>query len=181
MSDTQWPRYQVFEQLAADQPHQNAGSVHAPDDEMALQMARDVFVRRPPCMDLWVARQSAIFGRTAEQLADPAWRAGAPAPGEPQAFAVFCKTRQAGTHTYLGQVQAAGPAEALERALAELAPPDALVWWVLPERAIRHSDPADAESLFAPARDKTYRDQSEYRSVALMYEIKQAQAKENQP
>ena len=181
MSDTQWPRYQVFEQLAEGQPHQNAGSVHAPDDEMALQMARDVFVRRPPCMDLWVARQSAIFSRTAEQLADPGWREDAPAAGPAETYAIFCKTRQAGTHVHLGQVQAGGPAEALELALSELARPGALVWWVLPERAIRHSDPADADSLFAPAHDKTYRDQSEYRSVALMYEIKQAQAKEDQP
>ena len=46
MTDTQWPLYEVFEQERPGQPHRNAGAVHAPDPELALQNARDVFVRR---------------------------------------------------------------------------------------------------------------------------------------
>src|SRR5262245_16462431 len=69
LMDTQWPRYEVFEQERPDQPHHNAGAVHAPDAELALQNARDVFVRRPDCYSLWVAPASAIRSWTAEELA----------------------------------------------------------------------------------------------------------------
>jgi ring-1,2-phenylacetyl-CoA epoxidase subunit PaaB len=70
MTDTQWPRFIVFQQAKVDAPHQYAGSVHAPDAEMALMNARDVFVRRPTCVSLWVVPSTAVFSRTAEELAE---------------------------------------------------------------------------------------------------------------
>jgi len=36
------------------------GSVHAPDPQMALQMARDQFARRLECVSLWVVRSKDI-------------------------------------------------------------------------------------------------------------------------
>ena len=73
MSDTQWARYQVFEQAGADAPHTGAGSIHAADDEMALLTARDVFVRRPECVSQWIVRADRILERTAEELAARVW------------------------------------------------------------------------------------------------------------
>src|SRR5215510_1998522 len=69
MTDTQWPRFIVFQQAKAGEPHQYAGSVHAPDAEMALMNARDVFVRRPACVSLWIVPAAMIFSKTAEELA----------------------------------------------------------------------------------------------------------------
>ena len=56
MTDTQWETYEVFHQAKRGEPHEHVGSVHAPDPEMALQMARDQFARRLQCVSLWVVR-----------------------------------------------------------------------------------------------------------------------------
>ena len=66
--DTQWMRFEVFLQERPDQPHRSVGSVHAPDAEIALQNARDVFVRRPRAHSLWVAPARAILARTQQEL-----------------------------------------------------------------------------------------------------------------
>ncbi len=59
---------------AADSPHLNCGSIHAPDGEMALLNARDVFVRRPDCVSLWVAPAARVAEVTVDGLADLAPR-----------------------------------------------------------------------------------------------------------
>jgi len=89
----------------------NAGSVHAPDDELALLIARDVFVRRPDCLDLWIVRSDDILSRTSQELETT------PSPSEHgstqssmrQRFHVFQKRSQAGMETfveYVGEVEA---------------------------------------------------------------------------
>ena len=40
--------------------HVHAGTVHAPDAELALQNARDLFTRRSEGVSLWVVRSSDI-------------------------------------------------------------------------------------------------------------------------
>lgn len=60
MNDTQWETYEVFHQSKKGDPHISVGSVHAPDPEMALQMARDQFARRLKCVSLWVVRTKDI-------------------------------------------------------------------------------------------------------------------------
>jgi len=57
---TQWPLWEVFLQPADGSPHEHAGSVHAPDAEMALQNARDVYTRRGEAVSLWVVPAAAI-------------------------------------------------------------------------------------------------------------------------
>ncbi|GAB4154097.1 MAG: phenylacetic acid degradation protein [Candidatus Promineifilaceae bacterium] len=167
MSDTQWPRYEVFKQDTPDKPHQAVGSVHAPDPEMALLNARDVFVRRPRCHSLWVAPAAAILSRTAQELAaDPDWdQAEAPGDQPAQTYLVFRKTSQRRAMTFVehvGDVQAATPLQALRQAVALFTDEPAFVWWIVPATAIHHSDDHDVDSLFAPALDKTYRHQSAY-------------------
>jgi ring-1,2-phenylacetyl-CoA epoxidase subunit PaaB len=54
MTDTQWETWEVFHQTKKGDPHIHVGSVHAPDADMALQMARDQFARRLRCTSLWV-------------------------------------------------------------------------------------------------------------------------------
>lgn len=60
MSDTQWPVYEVFHQQARGEPHIYVGSVHAPDAEMALIMAKEQYARRQACVNLWVVPHEAI-------------------------------------------------------------------------------------------------------------------------
>jgi ring-1,2-phenylacetyl-CoA epoxidase subunit PaaB len=60
MTDTQWETFEVFHQTKKGDPHIYVGSVHAPDPEMALHMARDQFARRLKCVSLWVVRTKDI-------------------------------------------------------------------------------------------------------------------------
>lgn len=58
--DTQWPVFEVFHQSARGEAHIHVGSVHAPDAEMALLLAKEQFARRQSCVNLWVVPVEAI-------------------------------------------------------------------------------------------------------------------------
>lgn len=180
MSDTQWPRYVVFEQDFERNPHKLAGSVHAPDAELAMFNARDVFVRRPTVISLWVARAETIFAKTREELvANPDWGDDLqPAEGEPEPYLVFGKPHHRGTHEYLGEVQAADPPHALAEALQVFGGAEPIVWWVLPARALTKSTPEDIELLFEQAKDKPFRHQSNFRVATRMRAIKERESGE---
>ncbi len=178
--DTQWPRWEVFEKERPDSPYRNAGSVHAPDPEMALENARDVFVRRPRCAGLWVAPSTAVFTKTAAELFDPSWRSTPPdadtdpgAPAEP--YLVFQKQTQRATETFVahvGEVAARSPQEALTLALEQFDHNDVFVWWVCPARVIVSTEESDSEPMFAPAESKPYRHPQFYKVVTQLREIK---------
>lgn len=57
---SQGPLWEVFTQPSDGKPFEHAGSVHAPDAEMALQNARDVYTRRGEAVNLWVVPADAI-------------------------------------------------------------------------------------------------------------------------
>jgi ring-1,2-phenylacetyl-CoA epoxidase subunit PaaB len=175
MSDTQWPRYQVFLQDKPGAPYQDVGSVHAPDGELALFNARDVFVRRPQCFGLWVVRADKILSKTAEEI--PAWLKEEPSEtgksSSLEPYFVFYKEKPAGTQTEIGQVQADSPENALRTAFEvygkNVAP---FVWWVFPARSITRSDLQDIESMFEPAKEKTFRMSTDFRTHSAMRKIK---------
>lgn len=174
VEDTQLARFEVFLQERPGKPHQDAGSVHAADPEMALYNARDVFVRRPECSSLWVVPAEAIFSRTAQEIEQPGSldpEGGMDRP--PETFYVFCKTQQAGPRTLAGEVQAGSPPEALRLALATFpAGKSPLAWWVVPVSRLLRSEAGDAESLFAPARDKAFRQATDFHTLTAMRRIR---------
>ena len=55
-----WPLYEVFIRSANGLHHKHAGSLHAPDPEVALQNARDVYCRRQEGVSLWVVESKHI-------------------------------------------------------------------------------------------------------------------------
>lgn len=173
MTDTQWPRYEVFKQDNPQKPHEAVGSVHAPDAEMALLNARDLFVRRPSAVSLWVVKATNIFTMTREEVeANPDfWLKVGKAAGTPTTFHLFTKTSQRRSMTFVrhaGQIEAATPELALHEAIenGRFAADDVWVWWVVADEFIHRSDDDDIDSLFAPAVDKTYRQQSHYGFVS---------------
>jgi ring-1,2-phenylacetyl-CoA epoxidase subunit PaaB len=179
MTDTQWPAYQVFKQDRAGVPHENVGTVHAPDAEMALLHARDVYVRRPACASLWVAPVTSLTSKTAEEWArEPIDAAHGPHPAVP--FLVFRKESHRGSHVFVGRVMAGDGPRAVHKAAEQYPSPPALVWWVVPEVAVTRSDPDEAEAMFAPAEDKSYRDQAFYRTDTMLREIELRRAREGQ-
>jgi ring-1,2-phenylacetyl-CoA epoxidase subunit PaaB len=173
VDDTQWPRFQVFKKDRADLPFENVGSVHAPDGEMALQNARDVFVRRPDCSGLWIVPTDVIAAGSSQMApdgeSDPQETAEAREP-----FCVFVKLDHSGTHVYRGMVEASTPRQALCLARESLDDParPGIVWWVFPARAVVQSEADEAESMFEPARDKLYRQPAYYRTDSMMRAIK---------
>ncbi len=74
MSDN-WNLWEVFVRPRRGLDHVHAGSVHAPDAEIALQHARDLFTRRGEGVSLWVVRSADIVASDpgdAGELFDPA-------------------------------------------------------------------------------------------------------------
>ena len=64
ISDSEWPLWEVFVQEKQGAPHENAGSLHAQDSEMALQNARDVYARRERLLSIWVVESRHITATT---------------------------------------------------------------------------------------------------------------------
>ncbi|MCE2527832.1 MAG: 1,2-phenylacetyl-CoA epoxidase subunit B [Actinomycetia bacterium] len=62
-----WPLWEVFIRQRRGMSHIHAGSLHAPDAEMALQSARDVYTRRGEGVSLWVVRSSDITTSDADE------------------------------------------------------------------------------------------------------------------
>ena len=56
----EWPLYEVFVRGKRGLNHVHVGSLHAADDAMALQNARDVYTRRNEGVSIWVVPAAAI-------------------------------------------------------------------------------------------------------------------------
>lgn len=70
-----WPLWEVFVRAKRGVSHVHAGTVHAPDAELALQNARDLFTRRSEGVSLWVVKSSEITASDPDDhgaLFDPA-------------------------------------------------------------------------------------------------------------
>jgi ring-1,2-phenylacetyl-CoA epoxidase subunit PaaB len=70
-----WPLWEVFVRARRGVSHVHAGTVHAPDAELALQHARDLFTRRSEGISVWVVPSTAITASDPDDrdsLFDPA-------------------------------------------------------------------------------------------------------------
>jgi ring-1,2-phenylacetyl-CoA epoxidase subunit PaaB len=73
-------------------------------------------------------------------------------------FEVFIRARGGLDHKHVGSLHAADPGMALDHARdLYTRRQEGVSIWVVPSKAIIASDPAEADSLFEPARDKIYR------------------------
>lgn len=180
---TQWARFHVFVQIRPGEPHQDSGSIHAPDAEIALLNARDVFARRPECVSMWVVPAEAIYPKTAEEIQDLPGASFEQTDGEPAAYMlqtaipetyyVACKYKQTGSQTLVGSVEAASPSQAMGKAIEKFsAELPALVWWVFPASLVTQSDPAEVGILYDPAKDKGFRLSTDFRTHTIMRELK---------
>lgn len=60
MSKKSWPLWEVFIRSKAGLHHKHAGSLHAADQEMAIENARDVYTRRQEGISIWVVESKNI-------------------------------------------------------------------------------------------------------------------------
>ncbi len=59
-STANWPLWEVFVRPKRGVSHVHSGTVHAPDAELALQNARDLFTRRSEGVSIWVVKSADI-------------------------------------------------------------------------------------------------------------------------
>jgi ring-1,2-phenylacetyl-CoA epoxidase subunit PaaB len=85
-------------------------------------------------------------------------------------FEVFIRARSGLEHKHVGSIHAADARMAIEHARdVYTRRQEGISLWVVPSAQIVASDPAEAESLFEPARDKVYRHPTFY---AIPEEVK---------
>ena len=58
--NTEWPIWEVFIRSKNGLEHRHVGSLHAPDSEMAIENARDVYTRRQEGVSIWVVESQHI-------------------------------------------------------------------------------------------------------------------------
>lgn len=62
-----FPLWEVFVRARRGLSHNHVGSLHAPDAEMALRNARDVYTRRQEGVSLWVVRAEDITASSPDE------------------------------------------------------------------------------------------------------------------
>ena len=60
MTDDAWPLWEVFLRARRGLNHVHVGSLHAPDAELALRHARDLYCRRNEGISIWVVRSTDV-------------------------------------------------------------------------------------------------------------------------
>jgi ring-1,2-phenylacetyl-CoA epoxidase subunit PaaB len=66
--------YEVFLRRAGKEPFTHVGSLDAPDDELALVLAREAYVRRGEGDEMWLVERGHVLVGGAELLASGADR-----------------------------------------------------------------------------------------------------------
>jgi ring-1,2-phenylacetyl-CoA epoxidase subunit PaaB len=59
-ASSNWPLWEVFVRPKRGVSHVHSGTVHAPDAEIALQNARDLFTRRSEGVSIWVVKSADV-------------------------------------------------------------------------------------------------------------------------
>jgi ring-1,2-phenylacetyl-CoA epoxidase subunit PaaB len=57
----QFQTWEVFHQKSRGTHHTHVGSVHAPNQEVAMLFAKEQYARRMKCVNLWVVKTKDIF------------------------------------------------------------------------------------------------------------------------
>lgn len=65
-----WPLWEVFIRSKQGLHHKHVGSLHAPDAEMAINNARDVYTRRQEGISIWVVASENITASNPEEAAE---------------------------------------------------------------------------------------------------------------
>lgn len=63
----EWPLWEVFIRGQHGMSHRHVGSLHAPDAEMAVKNARDVYTRRNEGVSIWVVEAVNVTASSPEE------------------------------------------------------------------------------------------------------------------
>jgi len=62
-----WPLWEIFIRSKQGLHHKHVGSLHAPDAEMAINNARDVYTRRQEGVSIWAVPSEQITASNPEE------------------------------------------------------------------------------------------------------------------
>jgi ring-1,2-phenylacetyl-CoA epoxidase subunit PaaB len=62
-----WPLWEIFVRSRRGLSHIHVGSLHAPDAQMAVRNARDVYTRRNEGVSIWVVPSAVITASSPEE------------------------------------------------------------------------------------------------------------------
>jgi len=63
----EWPLWEVFIRGQHGLSHRHVGSLHAPDAELAMRSARDVYTRRNEGVSIWVVPSAQIIASSPDE------------------------------------------------------------------------------------------------------------------
>ena len=63
----EWPLWEVFIRSRQGLDHKHVGSLHAADEKMAIENARDVYTRRMEGVSIWVVESRHIHASSPEE------------------------------------------------------------------------------------------------------------------
>ncbi len=63
----EWPLWEIFIRGQYGMSHRHVGSLHAPDAEMAIKNARDVYTRRNEGVSIWAVEARHIAASSPEE------------------------------------------------------------------------------------------------------------------
>ena len=66
----EWPLWEVFIRGQHGMSHRHVGSLHAPDAELAMRSARDVYTRRNEGVSIWVVPSHLISASEPDDKAE---------------------------------------------------------------------------------------------------------------
>ena len=66
-SRSEWPLWEVFIRSKRGLSHQHVGSLHAPDAELAVRNARDIYTRRQEGVSIWVVATTDITASSPDE------------------------------------------------------------------------------------------------------------------
>ena len=75
MNKADWPLWEIFIRSKSGLAHKHVGSLHAADEKMAIENARDVYTRRMEGVSIWVVKSVDITASSPDEkdiLFDPA-------------------------------------------------------------------------------------------------------------
>uniref|UniRef100_UPI004047B11B 1,2-phenylacetyl-CoA epoxidase subunit PaaB n=1 Tax=Algoriphagus sp. TaxID=1872435 RepID=UPI004047B11B len=75
MNKADWPLWEIFIRSKSGLAHKHVGSLHASDEKMAIENARDVYTRRMEGVSIWVVKSVHITASSPDEkdiLFDPA-------------------------------------------------------------------------------------------------------------
>ena len=69
-SGADWPLWEVFIRSKQGLDHKHVGSLHATDEQMAIENARDVYTRRMEGVSIWVVESKYIHASNPEEAGE---------------------------------------------------------------------------------------------------------------